>query len=91
MEELLSNDENQWVNVQDPVKQMITGITKSVKVQAVGMRDLDKRMSKCITKDNAEQLIAETFSNSFLQQVSLKSGYLRLRYHNTTIVFHSHK
>lgn len=69
MEELLSKDDSQWVNVQDPVKQMITGITKSIKVQAVGLRDLDKRMAKYITTDKAEQLITDTFANSFLQQV----------------------
>lgn len=69
MEELLSSDENQWVNVQDPVKQMITGITKSVKVQATGLRELDKRMSKCITREKTDQLIAESFSNCFPQQV----------------------
>ena len=78
MEELLSNDESQWVNVQDPVKQMITGIAKSVKVQATGLRDLDKRLSHCITKDHADQIVTETFSNSFLQQVYIEYGLLSL-------------
>ena len=69
MEELLSSDESQWVNVQDPVKQMMTGIAKSVKVQATGLRDLDKQVSKCITKEKAERLVAESFANCFHQQV----------------------
>lgn len=68
---ITGNDESQWTNIQDPVKQMITGITKSIRVQASGLRDLDKRTSKHISKDNAEQLVSEAFSNCFLQQVAM--------------------
>ena len=43
MEEGL-NDENQWVNIQDPIKQMITSITKAVRTQSAGIRDLDRKI-----------------------------------------------
>jgi hypothetical protein len=59
----------QWTNIQDPVKHMFTGITKAIKVQSAGLKDLDKRTSKCISKDSAESLVADAFSSCFHQQV----------------------
>lgn len=42
MEDLM--EDNQWYNIQDPIKQMITSITKAVRTQSAGIRDLDRKM-----------------------------------------------
>jgi hypothetical protein len=42
MEELM--EDNQWINIQDPVKQMITSITKAIRTQSAGIRDLDRKI-----------------------------------------------
>jgi hypothetical protein len=42
MDELM--EDNQWYNIQDPVKQMITSITKAVRTQSAGIRDLDRKI-----------------------------------------------
>lgn len=68
MEDLFHSDENHWVNVQDPVKQMIMGIAKSVKVQATSLREVDKRTEKFMTKESIEELVQQTFSKCFSMQ-----------------------
>ena len=42
MEDLM--EDNQWYNIQDPIKQMITSITKAVRTQSAGIRDLDRKI-----------------------------------------------
>jgi hypothetical protein len=42
MDELM--EDHQWVNIQDPIKQMITSITKAIRTQSAGIRDLDRKI-----------------------------------------------
>ena len=55
-------ESSEWRNVQDPVKQMITAITKAVRTQSAGMKDLDKRLDAMTTIDLLERRIAEVLS-----------------------------
>ncbi len=40
-----SADSARWANIQDPVRQMITAITKAVRTQSAGIKDLDRKLS----------------------------------------------
>lgn len=55
----------QWTNVQDPVKQMITAITKAVRTQSAGIKDLDRRLSDTATVDLVDQRL-----DAVMQQVA---------------------
>ena len=55
-------DEVHWTNVQDPVKQMFGALTKAVRTQSAGMRDMDRKMGYLISKESAEHLVADVAS-----------------------------
>lgn len=62
-------DESVWVNVQDPVKQMITAITKAVRTQSTAIRDIDRKINNnLVTNDVLDKQI-----NTNLSKVSLKT------------------
>jgi hypothetical protein len=44
-------DDVHWTNVQDPIKQMFLSITKALRVQAAGIRDLDRKCNDYATRD----------------------------------------
>jgi hypothetical protein len=48
-----------WTNVQDPVKQMITAITKAVRTQSAGIKDIDKRVDAMPTNDILNRRLEE--------------------------------
>ena len=50
----------QWTNVQDPVKQMITAITKAVRTQSAGIKDLDRRLGDAATVELLDQRLEAT-------------------------------
>lgn len=52
-------DDIHWVNVQDPIKQMFLSLTKAIRTQAAGIRDLDRRCSEMIPFDAAERMIKD--------------------------------
>ena len=66
-------DESVWVNVQDPVRQMITAITKAVRSQSVSIRDMDRKLNNFTTKDvmerTVEDVLRETCSKSEANQM----------------------
>lgn len=55
-------DESVWVNVQDPVRQMITAITKAVRTQSAGIRDLDRKVSGLVTTDILDRVVHANIS-----------------------------
>jgi len=55
-------DETKWVNVQDPVRQMLTSMAKAIQTQAAGIRELDKRNEYLVSRELAEKLILEGIS-----------------------------
>jgi len=55
-------DESVWVNVQDPVRQMITAITKAVRTQSAGIRDLDRKVSGLVTTDILDRVVQSNIS-----------------------------
>jgi hypothetical protein len=61
-------DDMHWKNVQDPIKQMFLTLTKAIKVQAAGMRDLDRKCNELIPYDAAERLIKERFDSCCTKQ-----------------------
>jgi hypothetical protein len=66
-------EELQWVNVQDPVRQMITSITKAVRTQSAGIRDLDRKIGFLASTDAVHAMISEAASRSFQKQVICES------------------
>lgn len=57
-------DESVWVNVQDPVRQMITAITKAVRSQSVSIRDMDRKLNNFTTKDALERKIEDVMKET---------------------------
>ena len=55
-------DEVHWTNVQDPVKQMFAALTKAVRTQSAGMRDIDRKIGYLISKESAEHLVEDIAS-----------------------------
>lgn len=47
------NDDIQWINIQDPIKQMITSITKAVRTQSAGIRDLDRKIGLLLSSSSS--------------------------------------
>ncbi len=54
-------DDGRWMNVQDPIKGMFLALTKAVRSQAVGIRELDNKYNNLVSYDNARRLIKDTF------------------------------
>jgi len=61
-------DDFQWVNVQDPVRHMITSITKAVRTQSAGIRDLDRKMGFVATNDELHRTVSDAVSRCFSKQ-----------------------
>ena len=57
-------DESVWINVQDPVRQMIAAITKAVRTQSAGIRDLDRKIVGLVTKDMLERTVGENMATT---------------------------
>lgn len=55
-------DEAMWTNVQDPVRQMFLTMTKAIRTQSAGLRDLDRKIGYLISRDSAEKLVIESTS-----------------------------
>lgn len=53
-------DDAHWVNVQDPIKQMFLAITKAIRSQSAGIRDLDRKCSEFVTNERANNLIQQS-------------------------------
>ena len=64
-------EEMQWVNVQDPVRQMITSITKAVRTQSAGIRDLDRKIGFLASTDSVHSIVDDALSRTFQKQVSV--------------------
>ena len=83
-------DESVWINVQDPVRQMITAITKAVRTQSAGIRDLDRKISTLSTKEHAERLVKDAVSSScskseasdIIREMDARSNELKSNYMN---------
>ena len=61
-------DDAHWTNVQDPIKQMFLALTKAMRAQAAGIRDLDRKCNDFITKDNACALVMDNFDRACSKQ-----------------------
>lgn len=46
-------DDANWINVQGPIRQTFSALTKAVRSQACGIRDLDRKLDTMITEENA--------------------------------------
>ncbi len=64
------SDNNKWINVQEPIREIITSIAKAVRTQSTGIRDLDRKLGYCITKDNVEKLVYDHFSKCYNKEVT---------------------
>jgi hypothetical protein len=60
---------SQWVNVQDPVKQMISAISKAIRTQSAGIRDLDRKVASAVTTDQLEKQVSDLLSLCCSKQV----------------------
>lgn len=61
-------DDAHWINLQDPIKQMFLAITKAIKSQASGIRDLDRKCSEFVTFEGAESLVKRSFDAACTKQ-----------------------
>jgi hypothetical protein len=61
-------DDAHWANVQDPIKQMFLAITKAIRSQSAGIRDLDRKCSDFVTNDRANGLIQQAYDKSCSKQ-----------------------
>ena len=61
-------DDAHWVNVQDPIKHMFVAITKAIRSQSAGIRDLDRKCSDFVTNDRANNMIQASFDKSCSKQ-----------------------
>ncbi len=61
-------DDAHWVNVQDPIKQMFVAITKAIRAQSAGIRDLDRKCSEYVTHDRAQGLIQHSIDKTCSKQ-----------------------
>lgn len=52
-------DDKHWVNVQDPIKQMFLSLSKAIRVQGAGLRELDRKSSDYITTDVLKRFLKE--------------------------------
>ena len=59
----------QWTNVQDPVRQMITAITKAVRTQSAGLRDVDRKLGLMASQDRLDRQLEDTTHNFVSKQV----------------------
>lgn len=57
-------EESEWTNVQDPVRQMFTALTKAVRTQSAGIRDLDRKVGHFVTKDSLDSVVSDLRSKS---------------------------
>lgn len=69
-----------WANVQDPVRQMLSALTKAVRTQAAGIRDLDRAVERLPSKTNVEHTVANAIAGCATKNVSLSW----LSYHAST-------
>lgn len=67
----LNNEDIQWINIQDPIKQMITSITKAVRTQSAGIRDLDRKIGYLASTESTQALVESTFLKCFTKNVSI--------------------
>ena len=83
-------DESVWINVQDPVRQMITAITKAVRTQSAGIRDLDRKIATLSTKEHAERLVKDAVTatcskneaSDIIREMDARSNELKSNYVN---------
>jgi hypothetical protein len=54
------NDKH-WINVQDPIKQMFSSLSKAVRIQGAGLRDLDSKCSNYMTMENCKKLLRDQY------------------------------
>jgi hypothetical protein len=52
-------DDLHWTNVQEPIRQMFLSITKAIRAQAAGIRDLDRKSTDFITNESAQRLVKD--------------------------------
>ena len=68
LEDLL--DDLHWKNVQEPVKQMFLALSKAIRIQSAGLRDLDHRCDHFTSKEEVHCLLSEKLT----QVVSKEDG-----------------
>lgn len=56
-------DDIHWVNVQDPIKQMFLAITKSIRIQSVTIRDLERKTSEYCNENQIDYKINKAIDN----------------------------
>jgi uncharacterized protein HemY len=61
-------DDAHWANVQDPIKQMFMALTKAIRNQAAGIRDLDRKCTEFVTHDRAKGMIAQSIDKTCSKQ-----------------------
>jgi GTP cyclohydrolase I len=66
-----------WANVQDPVRQMLSALTKAVRTQAAGIRDLDRAVERLPSRANVDQTVTEAIAACATKNVSAKHVELR--------------
>ncbi len=55
-------DDAHWTNVQDPVRQMFSALTKAMRTQSAGIRDLDRKIGHSITRQDTEHILQDSMS-----------------------------
>lgn len=63
-----SLDDAHWANVQDPIKQMFLALTRAIRSQAAGIRDLDRKCADFMTKDMTTHFVEKSFDKACSKQ-----------------------
>ena len=71
-----------WQNVQDPVRQSLSALTKAIRTQSAGLLDLDRKLQAVVTHDSVGQMVDEAVRDLCSKQVIVQFT----RYNNYWVV-----
>jgi hypothetical protein len=61
-------DNAHWANVQDPIKQMFLALSKALRVQAAGLRDLDRKCNEHLSQEQVGHMVRDAFEQTCSKQ-----------------------
>lgn len=61
-------DDKHWTNVQDPIKHMFLSLSKAIRIQSAGIRDLDSKCSNYVTIDSMKRYMKENIDQTCSKQ-----------------------
>jgi hypothetical protein len=59
------SEQRNWKNVQEPIRQMFLSLSKAIRIQAAGIRDLDRKMTtEYVTNDSLKRVVSDISENT---------------------------